>query len=265
MMSRSQPTSPNQLSGTLQGRRIGVALAADTPYSPGPAMAARGAELVHYPCEEMLPLDDTRELDDALRDVAAGKYDGLLLTTPDAVAALLARLDELGLDADLLHKTKIAAYGADTRLALQALGRNGSSIQPTPDPEPGSRYLLPISAGRVSDWPERFQARDAHVNVVPAYRAHMRRDGDDLPGMLWAGSIDAMVFVSGDNVRHFATRLRHDGGTLAMLDHVPIACIDQLTQAAAAAFGLRASLVAPEPTPEGLAQVLSDHFAASPR
>lgn len=272
-MARSHSTSPTQPADALAGKCIGLALDADADYSPAPALAQQSAELIYYPCEEMLPLDDPSEFDAAIQALADGEYDGLLLTTPDAVAALLTRLDALGLERDMLHKAKIAVYGADTQLALQTqLGINGSPQHTTDhaafvaalDPQPGSRFLLPIPAGRTPTWTERLTAREARVTTVPAYRAHMRRDGDDLPGMLWAGSIDAMVFVSADNVQYFATRLRHDGATLAMLDHVTIACIDQSTANAAAIFGLHVALIAPDPTSESLAQALVDYFAAHP-
>lgn len=272
-MALSQLPASSPTAGPLSGRRVGLALDADAIYSPAPDLVGQGAEVIHYPCEEMLPLDNSRELDGALRALADGQYEFILFTTPDSVTSVFDRLAALEIDEKILLKTNIAAFGADTNLALRARLINWDNTKQASDisgfvaaldPQPGSYFLLPISVGRTPHWTDRTTSREATVNIVPAYHAHMRSDGEDLPGMLWAGSIDAMVFMSADNVQYFATRLRHDGATLAMLDDVTIACIDQHTAGTAANFGLTQTVIATEPTPEALALALVNYFADHP-
>lgn len=271
-MARRKSKSPTKSTAPLSGLHIGVALAADASYSPAPLLARQGAEISYYPCEEMLPLDDLSDLDKAIQDAAEGKFDRILVTTPESVLTLLQRIEALGLDAKRLQQSNLAVFGVDTQMALAAeLGQPSADNEDMPtdyasfvkalDVQPGNTYLLLVPAGRTPEWPEQISAQGAEVSIVPAYRAHMRRDGDDLPGLLWAGRIDTMVFVSADNVRYFATRLRHDGATLAMLDHVPVACIDQRTADTAATYGLRVPIIAPAPTPDALAQAIADYFA----
>ena len=78
-----------------------------------------------------------------------------------------------------------------------------------------------------------------------------------LPGLLWAGVVDAVVFTSEANVRYFARRLAAEGGSLAMLDHVCVACLEPPTAQAAQALGLRVQVVPAEHSPHALALALA--------
>jgi uroporphyrinogen-III synthase len=128
-----------------------------------------------------------------------------------------------------------------------------------------SRVLLPLAAGYRADWADLLTTQGAQVTTVAAYRAHMGQGGDALPAMLWSGEVDAVAFNSENNVRYFAKRLQYEGGTLAMLDDVCVACIEPQTAAVARGLGLRVAVVPGEHTPEALATDLAAYFAAPRR
>jgi uroporphyrinogen-III synthase len=230
-----------------------------------------GAEIVHYPCLEMMPPDNLADLDYSLQRLVAGEFDWLVLTTASTVIALAERLAVLKIPVRKLQPVRVAAYGATTRKAANDLLNVAASRFPETATHsdlvramqlaPGSRVLLPIPAGLRPDWPGLLAATGAQVTTIEAYRAMMCSGGDEVPALLWSGEIDAIAFTSETNVRYFAKRLQYEGGTLAMLDDVCVACIEPQTAAAARSFGLHVDVVPRLHTAEGLAAALSDHFA----
>jgi uroporphyrinogen-III synthase len=261
---------------TLAGRRVALARAAEEAHTPAAALRALGAEVIYYPCLEMLPPDNLAEFDRALERLAAADYDWLLLTTASAVMSLADRLAHLQIaPSDLSKAVNIALYGTTTRLAAQDLLDLDSADQPEADSHAawvdalpiaaGSQVLLPLPAGSRADWPNLLRQRGAQVTTVAAYRAHMGHGGDELPALLWSGDVNAIVFNSENNVRYFARRLHYEGGTLAMLDDVCIACIEPQTAAVARALGLHVHVVPADHSDAGLAAALADCLAHNNR
>lgn len=77
---------------------------------------------------------------------------------------------------------------------------------------------------------------------VLAYGAKSHpEESEAVPLLLWQGKVDAIWFATGDAVRGFARRLKHDGGTLAMLDNVEVVAASDEVAQAASALGLRVS------------------------
>ncbi len=262
----------SMLPPTLEGRRVALAVSANDTFTPAPHLAALGAGLVFYPCAEMMPLDSTTELDLLLHRTVQGEFDWLLLATAEAVRAVAARLAALGLSSRDLQAARVAAYGAITRLVLaDVLPEYSSPIgEATRHADlvnamhlsPHARVLLLEAAGARTDWVQLLTEYRAQVTSVPAYRLMLAHGGDPLPAMLWSGQVDAMVFTSEDNVRHFTKRLTLDGGALAMLDDVYVACIDPQTATAAQALGVHVQVVPAVHSPEALAQDLARFFAS---
>lgn len=257
---------------TLVGRRVALARAADEAHTPSAALQALGAEVVYYPCLERLPPDNLAAFDQAIDHVLAGDYAWLLLPSASAVIALAERLDQRKVTpAQLKEKVRLALYGATARLAAQTLLNVEGAARPNPAAHAemvqslalgsGQRVLLLQAAGARSDWATLLAAAGAEVTGIAAYRASMGHGGDELPALLWAGAVDALAFTSEANVRYFAKRLQYEGGTLAMLDHVAVACIEPQTAAAAQALGLRVAVVPKDHTPEALAADLAAYLA----
>ena len=80
------------------------------------ALRELGAGVIESPTIRIEPPADLGPLEAALRRV--GEFDWLVLTSPNGVAAVLDRLDALGLDGRALGGVKIAAVGAATAATL---------------------------------------------------------------------------------------------------------------------------------------------------
>lgn len=259
---------------SLAGRRVALARTPEEAQPLAAELRALGAELVFYPCLEMLPPDNLADFDETLGRLAKGDFDWLLLTTASAVISLADRLAHLQINLDNLPGVQVALYGANTRLAAQDLLALEDS-RPNADSHAnwvkalaigdGSRVLLPLPAGSRADWPNLLRRQGATVTTVAAYRACMSHSGDELPALLWSGEVNAIVFNSENNVRYFARRLHYEGGTLAMLDDVCVVCIEPQTAALAQTLGLKVQAVPAQPNAAALAAALADCLAHSNR
>jgi uroporphyrinogen-III synthase len=258
---------------SLQGICVALTVAADEPYSPADEIRDLEGSVLFYPVAQFMPLEDYAELDAALQQCRQGEIDWLLLPTPRAVEAVADRLAQLGLNPADMAQLKIAYFGARTGLALADHIPAWQSTLPfaTTHEEmvdsmrlkAGDKVLLPLATHSQADWPRLLEQTPAEYIATPAYRLLLGREGDDLPAFLWAGLVDAVVFLTENNVRHFVTRLKEEGGTLDMLDHVPVAALDPATAAAAQVYDLQVKVVPSEYTPEALADELAHYFSTA--
>ncbi len=270
---------PSSERGALKGIRVAITRAMDQAEEQRALLEEAGAEVVHYPCIAIAPPREREPLDNALRRMVkagVGKnvedgYDWLVLTSVNSVSALTERIDALSLDVSRIGEIKVAAIGASTRDAAETAGLTVTFIPPTYTAESlvatipvvaGDRVLLPQSAIARSTVADGLREAGALLTVVTAYRTLIAQGGDDLLGMLWAGSIDAITFTSESTVRYFNKRVLHERGTLAMLDHVVVGCIGPATAQAAHALGLRVQVQPGEHTLTGLTGALVDYFKA---
>ena len=260
---------------TLQGCRIALTIAADDPFSPAAQLADREAQLFFYPVAQVLPPDSYNELDAALQRCGRGEIDWLLLTTPCAVEAVAERLRSLQIDPSTVNDLKFAFYGAKTRLTAASLFPSWKSALPefathqqqVEALQPGAEetVVIPTALRSRVDWPNLLRATGAETLAVPAYRLLLGRGGDDLPGLLWGGLVDAVLFFTENSVRHFVIRLKVEGGSLDMLGDVVVAAFDAQTAAAAQAYGLHVQVVPAQPTLDALAESLAAHFSTQPQ
>jgi uroporphyrinogen III methyltransferase/synthase len=83
----------------------------------------RGAEPLEVPTIEIRPVATTAELDRAVAELAAGRFDWAVLTSVNGVAALRDRVEALGHGPDAVAATaEVAAVGPATEAALRAWG-----------------------------------------------------------------------------------------------------------------------------------------------
>lgn len=269
MVTASRPTTVG--GRTLSGLRVAITRAADEPNSPAAYLLELGAEVLHYPSLRALPLQDNTALDAALQEAAAERYTWLMMVTASTVFALADRLRGLGMPNHGLAHVAVAAFGSNTRLAAADVMRaavervaDADTVEALVDAlplRPGDRVLLLQADSAKPRLAARLSSRGADVMALAAYHPVVAQGGDAVPAMLWAGMIDAITFTSEANIRYFAKRLNYEGGSLAMLDDVCVACLDPHTADVARELGLHVRLVADRHTPEGLAQTLADYFA----
>ena len=236
-------------------------------------LEAEGAQVLHYPALEIVPRADTEKLDAALRELAPGQFEWLVITSANTVYILADRLRALGIrHADLARtNTKVAAVGSSTAAAVsEELGLAvdlvpedyvAESLAASLQVDNGSRVFLPQSALARPALVNALRRAGAEVTVVAVYQTVAGHGGDDLPRHLCQGNVDAVLFTSASTVHNFVERLQAESGDAALLCGVVVACIGPLTAAATRQHRLPVQVVAEQRTVQGLVHSLKAHFA----
>ncbi|MAU09069.1 MAG: uroporphyrinogen-III synthase [Anaerolineaceae bacterium] len=228
----------------------------------------RGAVPIAYPCIAIVPPDDTTELDAALKQLNAGGFDWLVLTSANTVYSLAQRLHKL--DLMLTGKFKVAAVGPSTAEAAQA--QLGLQVDLVPDDyiaeslgqalieQGGERVFLPESAIARPNLKDMLMSTGAEVVAVDAYQTVCGSGGVDLPAMLHQGEVDVITFTSSSTVDGFVERLNKTGSGLSALGDARIACIGPKTAQTASEHGLPAAIVPDDYTLVGLLDAIEKEF-----
>lgn len=228
----------------------------------------RGAIPVEYPCIAFAPPDDLAPLDAALRDLAAGYFAWLVLTSANTAAALAERIAALRLMLDW-EALRVVAVGEATAAAARDLlgaGRidwvgasDGAGLALVIPVETGTRVLLPESTRARGTLAAGLAARGAETRVVAAYQTMRGAGGADVPRLLASGEIDALTFTSSSTVTGFLERLEEEGGEdqrVAAL-RLPVACLGAPTAATARAQGFSRITMPEQPTLAGMVAALA--------
>ena len=287
----------------LTGLRIVNTRASRQASSLTRLLEAEGAEVLHYPTVEIKPCADSGKLDAALKELAAGRFDWLVITSTNTVYTLADRLRTLGIQHARIaqHSTMVAAVGSATASAVRE--ELNLSVDLLPDVYVaeslaaslrvgrGSRVLLPQSALARPLLVNTLRRVGAEVAAVTAYRTVVGHGGDDLPRHFRQGNVDAVVFTSASTVHNFVERLkaeipeesqeeRVEGEIPAGRERVSncsllssyfsqlnlaVACIGPKTAEAARGHELPVQVVADDRTVEGLVHSLKAFFAGHPR
>ncbi len=287
----------------LAGLRIVNTRASRQASSLTRLLEAEGAEVLHYPTVEIKPCADSGKLDAALKELAAGRFDWLVITSANTVYTLADRLRTLGIQHARIaqHSTMVAAVGSATASAVRE--ELNLSVDLLPDAYVaeslaaslrvgrGSRVLLPQSALARPLLVNTLRRVGAEVAAVTAYRTVVGHGGDDLPRHFRQGNVDAVVFTSASTVHNFVERLkaeipeesqeeRGEGEIPAGRERVSncsllssyfsqlnlaVACIGPKTAEAARGHELPVQVVADDRTVEGLVHSLKAFFAGHPR
>lgn len=246
----------------LSGKRILITRTREQAQTLAEKISALGGEPVEFPTIDFAPLEDFRELDDAL--ARNGEFDWIVFTSANGVRTVGKRMRALGIDPRAL-KSKIAAIGPATARALEELGLRvdfiptrflGAQIAIELPIQHGQRALL-LRADLASDTLAReLEARGVQVTNVDAYRTILppAREMD-------LTQIDAVTFTSSSTVRNFVAML--DGKGRGVLANLAVFCIGPVTAETARELGLRVDAVAEEHTVDGLASALMDHYAST--
>ncbi len=169
-------------------------------------LQAQGAETICIPTIEIAPPDDWQPCDQALGQL--GDYDGLILTSANAVDALFDRMSVLGLDLRALAGVKIIAVGPKTAKSIETRGLKPDLIPSDYRAEgvvdellargvSGKRYLYPHTAISRSLIPDCLNAAGALVDAPIIYRTLAPQDKQEMiRHLLESGELDAICFSS---------------------------------------------------------------------
>jgi len=242
-------------------------------------LAARGAEPISFPTIQIAPPEDYTALDRAIAELA--KYQWVIFTSVNGVAAFWERLSQSGGDASALRKLKIAAIGPATALAL---GKHGVSTDLIPDEYVaeaiakgigdvrGQWILLPRAVIAREALAVELRHRGALVEEVPVYRTLLVEPDPRGLAELQRG-VDAITFTSPSTVRGFVALFKpsapeavqassDDAGLdlFAAANRPLVACIGPVTAETARQLGLPVDIMAAEHTIDGLVAALAACF-----
>jgi uroporphyrinogen-III synthase len=256
------------VNGPLHDRQIVNTRAVHQAAPLDDLLRARGAIPLAYPCIATALPEHTAALDAALHALCAGHYDWLVLTSANTVRSLAERLQAL--DLKLTGPFKVAAVGPGTAEAAESM--LGVSVTLIPDEHvaeslatailarDGGRILLPESAIARPVLAQMLATGGAEVCTVEAYHTVAATGGVDLPALLRAHQVDAVIFTSSSTVTHFLDRLAAADLTPAALDGVCIAPIGPKTARTVRDCGLEVAFVPQAYTLAGLVDSLEQYF-----
>ena len=230
----------------------------------------RGAVPVLYPCIAIEQPDDTRDIDYGLKLTVRGEHDWIVFTSANTVTAVARRLDDLGLERSRLSAAKVAAVGPGTAEAVGSeLGIEVAVVPPHHEAEglvealsgvSGKRMFLPQSDLARPILADGLTKAGAVVRTAAAYRTVLGRGGADVPVLLFRNAIDAVTFTSSSTVDNFVTRFSREGGDLASLKNVCVACLGAKTTKTAEGHGIGVTITPEENTIDALVGALAAHF-----
>lgn len=254
---------------SLEGRRIVVTRRAGQAAGLVERLRERGATVLEVPAIEILPPEDPGPLDAALGGL--DQYDWIVLTSPNAVAAVLTRLTVLGLYPRLSERAKLASVGPATTIALRSsFPEDKVALEPreyradglvaafAQRNMAGKRVLLPTSTAARDTLAEGLRRQGAEVDVVAAYATVEPAGLDAAVARCLEGGFDLALFASPSAVEAFA---RAAG---ARASGLPAAVIGPTTEATAVALGLEVRGVASPSTLEALVAT-AERLLAAPR
>ncbi len=247
------------MTGALAGRRVVVTRGKGQSARLVELLAERGASVGEVPAIEIVAPPDRAPLDEALG--ALERYGWIVLTSANAVTALLGRIAVLGLEPRLCGRgARLASVGPATTAALRAsFPADRVSLEPgagfraeglvaafAEKGVRGQRVLVPSSTRAREELVRGLRGLGAEVDVVAAYATV------EPPGLAEAVSrrldegFDLALFASPSAVEGFA---RAAGERSAGLK---VAVIGPTTAATARAAGMDVRAVAEPSTAEGL-------------
>ena len=259
----------------LAGRSILITRASDQTESLVRELQARGAKPVLQPMIALHPPADFAPLDNALRDMRS--FDWLLLTSANAVRALLERAQSVGVDVtNSIAGVRIAAVGPVT---AEAARRAGLSVSKVASNHQGvalaqefaaelahKRILLPRSNLASQELPDALRRIGGNVTEIIAYRTFAVEPEAEGPHQFLSGHLDAILFFSPSAVRNFLNWDEGKGSRVlrSLSDQsrkTAIVAVGPVTAAALREAGLRNILQAQNTTVPAVIAALESFFA----
>ncbi len=236
-------------------------------------LKAASFEPIFFPVIEIRPMEDTTELDRALKNLS--KYDWVAFTSVNAVDTVFDRILSLTSGPSTLTGTRpkigrwdgvrVAAIGPKTARALEEHGVKpdfvpdeyvAEAILPGLGDLRGKHVLLPRAEIARKALPNAINAAGGVAYEIPVYRTLPAEPEPEGLAALRFG-VDVVTLTSPSTVYNFVEIVRNAGLDPENLPGNPVfACIGPITRKAAEEDGLHNLVVADEYTAEGLVQVI---------
>jgi uroporphyrinogen-III synthase len=246
----------------LAGRTVLVTRPAEQSIELVRRLRRLGATTIVAPTIEIVPARSAA-LTAALRDLSAGRFAWITLTSRATVEMLASRLDSPS-----AVRAKVAAIGEGTSTAFHAWARRMPDLMPTTFTTAGLARAFPRGTGRVlcaradiapAGLEDAVATKGWSPLRVTAYRTRLARSlPADARVALRDGRVDAITFTSASTVRGFV-------GAMGVVRGNPkVVSIGPVTASEARAHGLRVSAVARPHTIEGVVAAL-ERVLSAPR
>ena len=258
----------------LFGRRVLVTRPREQAVELVDRLSALGAEAVEAPMIQIVPPQDPIPLRRAA--AAAGEFDWIVFTSPNAVESFMNALLDAELDVRALKGPLLCAVGTGTR---ERLALYGIKVDLVPDEfhaealvsalirrgiVRGTRVLLPQADIARDVVANGLRSAGAVVTEVIAYRTILdesSRDDEslDIYRMLLDGRIDVVTFTSASAVRNFV-RIFGEDQAVDLLTHTTVAAIGPVTAEAAVQLGIAVTIQPTTYTIPALVDAIAAHF-----
>ena len=249
----------------LEGVRVLVTRARKQASDLTDRLESLGAIPLVLPSIDIAPTTKLDQLDEALSHLS--RYDWVVLTSVNGVAAVVERLDVLGIDRSSLAARKLAVIGPATGKALATSVRQPDLIpdrfvaeeilEVLPNVR-GLKFLLARADLARKDLADELVHRGAIVDEVETYQIVRVQEGGE--EVLNGPKPDVLTFTSSSGVRNTLERLR-SAGKEEWMHEIPIVCIGPITASTVEELGYRVSATAEEFTIPGLVKALC-HFSS---
>lgn len=242
----------------LEGIRILVTRPKGQAEAFADKLAQLGAESILLPAIDIVPLENTFELDSAL--IHLDDFDWVVLTSTNGVEALRTRMLALGISCEKLAAKRLAVIGPATAKALEDFCRRpdvmpnefvAEAIYGALGPVSGKRFLLARADLARADLATLLRRANAIVTEVTAYRI-VPSEG---PALDPKKKPHYITLTSASAARATLDRLLQHGLD-AWLKKIPIVCIGPITAAAVKEMGYAVAAMAKEYTTDGLIEVI---------
>jgi uroporphyrinogen-III synthase len=242
---------------TLAGRTILVTRPLEQSKALVDELERRGARAIAAPTIELVPVRSAA-LTRALRDLAAGRFAWMTITSRQTVDVLASRVrpDDV--------RAKVAAVGVGTADAFRSWTRREPDLMPTTFTTAALARAFPRGSGRVlcaradiasPGLEDALAARGWSPERVDAYRTRMpERLPAEAREALARGEVDAITFSSASTVRGFV------GAVGDVRGEPKVVCIGPVTSREARAHGLPVHAVARPHTVGGIVAGLERAF-----
>jgi uroporphyrinogen-III synthase len=239
---------------TLAGRTVLITRPAEQAGTMVRALEGRGARVLVAPTIRLMPARSAA-LTAALKELAAGRFDWITLTSAATVDVLR---DRLASSRDV--RAQVAAIGDGTAAAFRRWARRDPDLQPATFTTTALARAFPRGSGRVlcaradiapGGLEVALERKGWEALRVDAYRTLFATSlPPEARAVLRRGEADAVTFTSASTVRGFVNALGAAKGPPKIL------CIGPVTAAAARDAGLRPAVVAKPHTIDGLVAAL---------
>lgn len=236
-------------------------------------LVLRGARPVWAPTIEIWPLDDYRELDDALNNIT--RYQWIAFTSTNGIEAVCQRLRTIGKPVTELKKVKLTAFKADA-VALENEGLKADLLPRIGDPQgmlddlkklgvTGNKVLVPAPRVHgvaepyvVPEFVKDLQKIGMETHRIAVYETFAVTKGLDIElEILRRGQANITVFTSSAEIYALLKLLGNDK---TAVNSTTVAYMGGYTAKTGQGEGLRQDIIPSNMTMPGLVTAIEEYF-----